>query len=190
MYGDKMNIISALKKNPIIHAVSNHDSFVNAANGTAEVIFLLKSEISALKKTVAYAHDRDKKIFIHLDLADGLGNGDAAVNFIADYVRPDGIISTKLSVIKAAKERGLAAVYRVFLIDSQGVNTAVGTIKKADCDFIEIMPGVIPKEIKRFACLGKNLIAGGLIETREEAEAALEAGAVAVSSSNEKLFFK
>ena len=52
------------------------------------------------------------------------------------------------------------------------------------------MPGVIPKEIKRFACLGKNLIAGGLIETREEAEAALEAGAVAVSSSNEKLFFK
>ena len=45
------------------------------------------------------------------------------------------------------------------------------------------MPGIIYKEIKEFALLKKNLIAGGLIETREEAIAALQAGALAVSSS-------
>lgn len=183
-----MNILSVLKKNPIIRAVSNYESFLKAADGKSDVIFLLKSEISALRKTVAYAHDRGKKIFIHLDLTEGLGTGDAAVNFIADYVKPDGIISTKLSVIKAAKEKGLIAVYRVFMIDSQGVKTAMNTLKKADCDFVEIMPGVIPKEIKKFVLAGKNLIAGGLIETREEVELALQAGAVAVSTSNEDLF--
>lgn len=66
-----MNIVSILKKNPIIHAVSTADDFLKAANGKSDVIFLLKSEVSALKKFVAYAHDRGKKIFIHIDLADG-----------------------------------------------------------------------------------------------------------------------
>ena len=45
------------------------------------------------------------------------------------------------------------------------------------------MPGIIYKEIEAFAALGKNLIAGGLIETREEAMSALKSGAIAVSTS-------
>ena len=105
------------------------------------------------------------------------------MNFIADFIKPDGVISTKLATVRAATERGLSSVYRVFLIDSQGVCTAKNTVRKCDCDFIEIMPGIIYKEIKEFALLKKNLIAGGLIETREEAIAALQAGALAVSSS-------
>ena len=79
-------------------------------------------------------------------------------------------------------------MYRVFLIDSQGVKTAMGTVKKSNCDFVEIMPGIALRQISEFAALGKNLIAGGLVETREDAEAALKAGAVAVSSSSKILF--
>lgn len=182
-----MNIVSILKKNPIIHAVSTADDFLKAANGKSDVIFLLKSEVSALKKFVAYAHDRGKKIFIHIDLADGLGKDEAAVEFVANFIKPDGIISTKYSLVRAAKELGLGTVYRVFLIDSQGVKTAMSTVKKSDCDFVEVMPGIIYKEIEAFSSLGKNLIAGGLIETREEVDAALDAGAIAVSTSSNAL---
>ena len=46
---------------------------------------------------------------------------------------------------------------------------------------------LIYKEIEAFSSLGKNLIAGGLIETREEVEAALDAGAIAVSTSSNAL---
>ena len=178
-----MNIVSVLKKNPIIHAVSSPDGLEAAANGKSDVIFLLKSDLSELKKAVSYAHDRGKKIFIHIDLAEGLGKDEAAVAFVASYVRPDGIISTKSSLIRAAKTLGLSTVYRVFLIDSQGVKTALSSVRKTDCDFVEIMPGIIYKEIEAFAALGKNLIAGGLIETREEAMRALKSGAIAVSTS-------
>ena len=183
-----MNILSLLKKNPLIYAATCHEEFVRAANGAPDVLFLLKSELNSLKKTVSYAHDRGKKVFVHLDLCDGLGTGDAAVSFIADHIKPDGVISTKLSTIKVAGEKGLVTVYRVFLIDSQGVKTAMGTVRKSNCDFVEIMPGIALRQISEFAALGKNLIAGGLIETREEAEAALKAGAVAVSSSSKILF--
>ncbi|MDD7157510.1 MAG: glycerol-3-phosphate responsive antiterminator [Firmicutes bacterium] len=182
-----MNIVSILKKNPIIHAVSTADGLMAAADGKCDVIFLLKSDLSALKKSVAYAHDRGKKIFIHIDLADGLGKDEAAVEFVAKFIKPDGIISTKYSLIRAAKELGLGTVYRVFLIDSQGVQTAMNTLGRSDCDFVEVMPGIIFKEIRAFAALNKNLIAGGLIETREEVECALRAGALAVSTSSDKL---
>lgn len=178
-----MNILSVIKKNPLIRAADAGKEFESAVNSPSDVIFLIKSEIYSLKKIVSYAQTHGKKIFVHLDLCDGLGSGEAAVSFIADFIKPDGVISTKLATVRAATERGLSSVYRVFLIDSQGVCTAKNTVRKCDCDFIEIMPGIIYKEIKEFALLKKNLIAGGLIETREEAIAALQAGALAVSSS-------
>ena len=60
-----MNILSLLKKNPLIYAATCHEEFVRAANGAPDVLFLLKSELNSLKKTVSYAHDRGKKIFVH-----------------------------------------------------------------------------------------------------------------------------
>lgn len=182
-----MNIINLLQKNPMIYAVSSTDALINAANGKSDVIFLLKSDISQLKKSVMYAHDRGKKIFVHIDLTDGLGKDEYAVKFLADFIKPDGIISTKSSIIRAAKQKGLLTVFRVFLVDSQGVNTALATIAKTDCDFVEIMPGVIPSMIERFLPLNKYLIAGGLISTHKQVDDALSAGAIAVSTTNKTL---
>ncbi|MBR5144227.1 MAG: glycerol-3-phosphate responsive antiterminator, partial [Clostridia bacterium] len=42
--------------------------------------------------------------------------------------------------------------------------------------------------IKKFACLDVNLIAGGLITTKKEVQNALEAGAIAVSTSSSEIF--
>ena len=66
-----------------------------------------------------------------------------------------------------------------YIAVSKSVKTAMGTVKKSNCDFVEIMPGIALRQISEFAALGKNLIAGGLIETREDADAALKAGAKA-----------
>ena len=182
-----MNITAQLKINPKICAANNGESFFKAANGKSDVIFLLNGDICDLKRNVLYAHDRGKKIFIHFDLANGLGKDESAVKFVADFIKPDGIISTKTSIIRAAKQKGLMTVFRVFIIDSQGVKTAVSNIEKTDCDFVEVMPGVIPGVIKSFAKLNKKLIAGGLISSEEEVSAALNAGAIAVSTSCENL---
>ena len=54
---------------------------------------------------------------------------------------------------------------------------------------IEIMPGVITKTISKFANSSIPVIAGGLIETKEEVTAALSAGAIAVSTGKECLWY-
>ena len=54
-----------------------------------------------------------------------------------------------------------------------------------DCDLIEVLPGLMPKIIRRVSqAAGKPVIAGGLISDKEDVTAALGAGAVAVSTTN------
>lgn len=52
-------------------------------------------------------------------------------------------------------------------------------------DLIEVLPGLMPKVIHRVAATcGKPIIAGGLVTEKADVVNALEAGALAVSSTN------
>ena len=56
-------------------------------------------------------------------------------------------------------------------------------------DFIEVLPGVMPRVIKRIcASVRTPIIAGGLITDKEDVMAALSAGAIAVSSTNHQVW--
>ena len=50
------------------------------------------------------------------------------------------------------------------------------------------MPGVIPKALRPFSRQEIPVIAGGLIETKQEVTAALFAGAIAVSTGKKELW--
>ena len=55
----------------------------------------------------------------------------------------------------------------------------------AAADLIEVLPGLMPKIIRKIcATTGKPVIAGGLISDKEDVTGALGAGAIAVSSTN------
>ena len=55
--------------------------------------------------------------------------------------------------------------------------------------FMELMPGVISKSIRRFGKVGIPVIAGGLIETKGELMEALSCGATAVSTGRKDLWY-
>ena len=56
-------------------------------------------------------------------------------------------------------------------------------------DVIEILPGVMPKIIRRLAASVRvPIVAGGLISDKEDIVGALAAGALAVSSTNAALW--
>ena len=62
--------------------------------------------------------------------------------------------------------------------------------REARPDCIEVLPGVMPKVIRRITKENKiPLIAGGLIADKEDVCNALDAGAVAVSSTNAGIWF-
>ncbi len=173
---------------PIISAV-HEELFSNSLESPCEIIFLLEGDVMTVGDKIKLAHEKNKSIFIHIDLMKGIGKDRCAIEFLSS-LGADGIISTRAALIKNAKELGLIAVQRYFAVDSQGLGTIKEMIGSAKPDFIEIMPGVIEKVIQKFAAEGTTpLIAGGLVETKQEVTMALGAGAIAVSTGKKELWY-
>lgn len=179
----------SFSENSIIYAVKGEKELERALGYGGSYVFFLKADINTVADEVARCRKAGKKSFIHIDLADGMGKDEAAIRFIAQTIRPDGILTTKINVVKLAKDYGMEVVYRVFMIDSQSMVTAVNNIKKYSPDAVEIMPGVAYDAIRELKnALSVDVIAGGLIHTEENVNNAFGAGAVAVSTSCEKLW--
>lgn len=172
---------------PVIAAVRD-DLFQNALESPVQIVFLLGANILTVKQRIEQAHKAGKFIFIHLDLCEGIGKDKYAIDFLSEC-GADGIISTKSAIIRMAKEKELATVQRFFAFDSQGVESIRDTLKSSKPDVIEIMPGIVGKIIEKFSSCGVPIIAGGLIETKQEVTSALGLGAYAVSTGKEKLWY-
>lgn len=169
-------------------AVRTEEDFDAALKSKVDVIFVQNSNIMNIGDMIKKGHDAKKKILIHMDFVDGIGKDRVGLQYVK-FKGADGILTTKTSMIRPAKELGLITVQRFFIVDSHSVDTAVDSIRIAKPDIVEIMPGVVTKKIIEFGeKIQTVIIAGGLIEYREEVDNALKAGATAVSTANRSLW--
>ena len=152
----------------IIAAVRNERDMEKALQSGVGMIFYLSPNILTMDETVDAVHEAGKKIFLHMDLAEGIGKDKSGIEYVKQK-GVDGIISTRVSIIKAAREAGLFTVQRFFIVDSQSVSTTLEGIKASKPDMIEIMPGIATKVIADLkGKLNIPIIAGGMIESRME----------------------
>lgn len=177
-----------LMRNKVIAAVRTQEELVRAAQSAAKIVFDLNPNILTLENNIKLLHDAGKKFFIHIDLADGIGKDRSGIIY-AKNLGIDGVISTRTSIIKAARELGVFTVQRFFIVDSHSIDTTVETLKSSKAQMIEIMPGNVFKVISRIKeTVEVPIIAGGLIETEKEAVDALRSGASAVSTGAQNLW--
>ena len=183
----------AVEANPVIAAVKS-DAGLQAAVEMEEiqVIFVLYGDVCTIPEILERIKAAGKKAMVHIDLIAGLSAKAISVEFIARQTRADGIITTKPALVRRAKELGIFAVLRFFVIDSlalkniENLEMQCGTSRP---DFIEVLPGVMPKVLGRIAKVSRiPMIAGGLITEKEDVIAALSAGAIAVSSTNQDVW--
>lgn len=179
-------LLSLLEQDPVIAAVGD-DKWEAALRYPGKVIFYLSADILTLEEKLHSAHQAGKLVMVHIDLAEGLGKDRAGVAYLAK-AGADGIISTKGNLIRYAKEQGLIAIQRCFALDSRGLDSIAETLRNTAPHLMEIMPGVIPKVISRFAKSSIPVIAGGLLQTKAEILEALKAGATAVSTGSRELW--
>ena len=177
-----------MNKLKVIAAARTGDELILATKSCVEIVFMLSPNISDIKKQTELVHKAGKKLFIHLDLAEGIGKDEYGIRFVKE-LGVDGIISTRTNFIKLAKKENLFAIQRFFAVDSQSVYTALETVKSSKADMIEVMPGTIAKVIKTLT--NKTdipVIAGGLIETEKEVEEAILNGAIAISTGKKEFW--
>jgi glycerol uptake operon antiterminator len=180
--------IETLENSPIIAAVKNREGAASAALSQASVVFVLGGTILSMKDILLELIRGGKTAFLHMDLIEGIGRDEAGVAYAASRWKPAGIITTRAALVKAAREMGLLAVQRVFLLDSASIHSGIKLLDQCQPDFVEVMPGVIPKALGQFKTSGRPVIAGGMVTERIEVIEALKAGALAVSTSKHELW--
>ena len=185
----KESVISVVKRRPVIAALQTEKDLEAALNSKVGTVFLLCADIFNARDLVDRINGAGKKAIIHMDFLEGIGRDSKALDYIIKEIRPDGVISTKSSHIKAASSKGIFTIQRFFLIDNKSFTMTVKSIKSMRPDMIEIMPGVMPTIIKRINNqLQIPVIAGGLIDSEHDVRDALAAGAVGISTSKKTLW--
>lgn len=178
----------AIMENPVIAAVKDEDGVLNCMQKDINVVFVLFGELTTISDIVDRLKSAGKIVIVHLDLIGGLAVREESVRFIKQYTKADGIISTKPDMIKYAKELGLYTIFRIFVIDSKAFN-AISHHAISSADLIEILPGIMPRIIQKFSQKTHvPIIAGGLISEKEDVINALDAGAIAISSTNQQVW--
>ena len=182
-------IYESLKRYPIISAIKNKEGLKACLNSKCEVVFILYGNICTIENIVDTVKSAKKIAIVHIDLIEGLSNTDIAVQYIASNTLADGIISTKSNMLKSAKEKGLMTIQRVFMIDSIAYKNFHAHVNNSQIDFVEILPGAMPKILKGLTKISNiPVIAGGLISDEEDIQLSLKSGAIAVSTTDEVLW--
>ncbi|WP_462391877.1 glycerol-3-phosphate responsive antiterminator [Clostridium cadaveris] len=178
-----------LLDNPVIAAVRNDEELSCALESDIELIFVLYGTLLTISKISEKLTRHHKKFFIHLDLIEGLKGDSEGIEFIKRSANPLGIITTKPSNIRYANHLGLMSIQRIFIIDSLSLKTGIANINTVNPSAVEIMPGLCQKSI---SIINKetsaSVIAGGLINSKNEVFECLSAGALAVSTTEKKLW--
>ena len=155
---------------PVIAAVKDDEGLEKCLESESQIVFILYGDLIRIPQMVKKIKD--------------------AGNYIKQETLADGIISTKMAIVKRAKELGLVTVFRFFVIDSMAFDNIRKQYHTVQPDVVEILPGLMPKIITKVSKLVScPVIAGGLIADKADIIGAIEAGATAISSTNQKTWF-
>ncbi len=180
-----LELTDCLETSPIVAAAKSEHELQSALKSKCAVVFVLYGSIMQIGEIVAKIKQVGKLAFVHVDLVDGLAQREVAIDFIAEHTLADGIISTKPTLLRQGKKRGLLTIQRLFLLDSIALLNLQKQLEHGSSDVLEVLPGAMPKVIRKVVAIAKlPVIAGGLIFDKEDTMNALGAGAIAVSSTN------
>lgn len=182
-------LMDAILESPVIAAVKEESGLRSAlTNENIRVVFILFGDICSVGELVRRVHESGRFALVHVDLITGLASKEVAVDFIRRTTEADGIISTRQSFIRRAKELGLAAILRVFLLDSISLES-LEKMEPTLPDCLDILPGTMPKILRRVCAMTRvPVLTGGLIADKDDVMAALEAGATAISTTNQAVW--
>ncbi|GED67399.1 glycerol uptake operon antiterminator [Brevibacillus reuszeri] len=173
----------------LIASVKEAKYLEKAAEANLSAAVLSIGNIGVIKGYVDFFKSREIPVFLHLERIGGISYDREGIAFLAHYVKPDGIVTTRNTLVKLAKKQGLLTIQRLFLVDSDSLKSGLLSIQDTQPDAVELMPALLPEYIEEFrSMIDTPIIAGGLLRKREQMEVVLQHGATAVSVGSPSLW--
>jgi glycerol uptake operon antiterminator len=172
---------------PVVAEIPDCDAFCKAST-----VFIQGATLKSIPKILRSFEAPELKdigVFVHVDLLSGVKATDAAVEYLADYNRINGIVSINSQLMKPAKRLGLQSILRVFLQDTRSLNRGLAIAQKSKPDAIEFLPAFASVEAADlFHDLKVPQLAGGLVRTEDDVRKIIGKGFKAVTSTNPDLW--
>ena len=109
--------------------------------------------------------------------------------FLKKYTKVDGIISMKPAMIKRANDVGLFTIQRFYLMDRFTYANIEKHIKNCNPDIVEFLPAGLSKVMSfLIEKIDRPVVASGLTQDKDDVMGALKAGAIAVATSNRRVW--
>lgn len=179
-----------LRQTRIIPAVRSPEFLPQSRQSPGKIVYFLFGDPESTSQLMEVVAAADKAPIVNIDLAAGFARDHAAVAYLA-HRQVQGIISTHPEPLRAARDLGLFAIKRTFLLDSAALDSALRSLDQFMPDALEVLPAMAaPHIVKRLHEMYPTLpvIAGGLITSLREIEALIEQGINAVSVSDSRLW--
>jgi glycerol uptake operon antiterminator len=183
-------LAALLEQTRIIPAVRAPEFLGRSTTSPGKIVYFLfgnPEDIGPMAETVVMS---GKVPIVNVDLAAGLSRDQAAISYLA-HRQVQGIISTHPEPLRAARDFGLFAIKRTFLLDSAALESALRSLDQFEPDALEVLPAMAaPHIVTRLHLTFPELpvIAGGLVKTLREIEDLVQKGVHAVSASDCRLW--
>jgi glycerol uptake operon antiterminator len=176
--------LDRLRAFPVGAAVKGEAEVERALAARAQVLFILRGNGLELAPVLQRVHAAGKLAAVHLDLVDGLSADQGGLRWLVRS-GADAAISARGDVVRSARAHGVVAIQRLLVLDEASIEHGLAAIARAEPDIVELLPGVILPDVRELVVprLGRPLLAGGFIRTRDDVAAVLAAGALAVTTS-------
>lgn len=178
------DMLDTLSKKPIILGMKEDSDFALVRENKAEVVFVLYGSVSTILDIVRKLKTMGKIVFVNIDMVDGFSSKTSVIDFLKDNSDIDGIISTKPQLLRYASRLNIYTVHRFFILDSSSWRSIESQLKISCAHFINIAPGwtkVIKWTVEKY---NTPVIASGLVCDKSIVLENLEAGAIAICTTN------
>ncbi len=179
-----------LQETHIIPAVRVPELITRSTCAPGKVVYFLFGNPEHIAQMVEVVAAAGKVPMVNIDLASGFSRDEAAISYLAHH-QVQGVISTHIEPLRAARDFGLFAIKRTFLLDSAAAESGLHSLEQFLPDALEVMPAIAaPRILPKLRQLYPQLpvVAGGLITTLREIEDLLHQGIASVSASDSRLW--
>ena len=171
---------------PAVKSVKDLEKFLRT---DIEFCILMGMHISILRSLVERVHKAGKKCMLHIDLINGISRDEYGAEYAIQFIGVDGLVSTKTSVIRVAKKKGVVSIFRIFLIDTYSLDKSIDRTNELKPDYVELLPALAHNIISSIKeRISTEIIGGGLVQSKEDIDKCFEYGMCAVTTSRTDLW--
>ena len=139
-------LASLLEQTRIIPAVRAPEFLPRSAQAPGKIVYFLFGNPEEIREMAELVTAAGKVPIVNIDLAAGLARDQAAISYLA-HRNVQGIISTHPEPLRAARDLGLFAIKRTFLLDSAALDSALRSLDQFEPDALEVLPAMAAPHI-------------------------------------------